>query len=211
MKKQTGLLVAVAAFAVTVSGTYAANEVMLREAGLNDDQIAAFELARELREEGDREGARNALLDAGIDDKTMHELRDTLHELQHDEMQEVRTAIENADYEAFLAASADSPFADVITSEEDFETLVEAHSLMEDGDRDGAIALFEELGLERPGKGMGGHHSFGHGMMRGHLQDELSDEQLAAFKAAKEANDKDAMTAILEEAGLTTPGPRDGR
>ena len=47
----------------------------------------------------------------------------------------------------------------------------------------------------------------GHGKMGGKTPflDELTDEQREAFEVASKANDKEAVKAILEEAGIERP------
>lgn len=68
-------LIAVAAFAVTASGAYAFNDTVLKRAGLSEEQIAAFEIAHELKREGDPHAARDILLEAGIDDAVLEQIR----------------------------------------------------------------------------------------------------------------------------------------
>ena len=83
-----------------------------------------------------------------------------LEEMQerHDAMQ---TALENGDYDAWKGIIDSRPrISDVIT-EDNFDQFVEMHQLMQDGDREGAQEIAEELGL--PGKG-----KFGKGMRMGH-------------------------------------------
>ncbi len=56
------LLIAIAAFAVTATGVQAYGGMkILEKAGLSEEQISAFETARELRQSGDIAGARDAL------------------------------------------------------------------------------------------------------------------------------------------------------
>lgn len=158
------LIIPVAAMAVMATNAYAFSSDILEQAGLSDDQIAAFEAAYELREEGDREAARETLEEAGIDHETMHSIRDAAKEARREHREAVRAAVEAEDYEAFLEAVGDSPMAEEVISEEDFAKLVEAHVLRETGDHEGERALMEELGIEHKGLGRGGHggHGFGH-------------------------------------------------
>lgn len=158
------LLIPIAAFAVTVTGVSAFNSEVLEEAGLTDEQIAAFEEAREKRESGDREGARDVLAEAGIDVETMEAVREAMHAHKHEMHHAIHDAVENEDYAAFQAAIADSPLADVVTSEEDFALFVEAHNYKEAGDWEAAKAIFEDLGIERGFGAKGGHHGH-HGFM----------------------------------------------
>ncbi len=159
MKLKTALI-PIAAFAVTVTTASAFNTDVLEQAGLSDDQISAFEEAKELRESGDREGARDVLVEAGIDEETMHSIREAMKEFRDERRDAVHEAVENEDYDAFLEAIAGSPLADIIDTEEEFKSFIEAHELMQAGDREAAKEIFDELGLERP-KGRG------HGPMSG--------------------------------------------
>lgn len=192
------LLIAVAAFAVTTTGVYAYNDVALEKAGLTEAQIEAIHEAKELREGGDFTGARDLLAEAGVGEEELRSIHRFAHE-ERDEMREaIREALENDDYEAFKEAIADSPLADIITSEEDFEIFKQAHELRENGEHEEAKELFEELGIE------GGH---GHRGMHGEpgFLGELSDEEKEAFMIAKQSNDKETMRAILDEAGVERP------
>lgn len=66
----------------------------------------------------------------------------------HEAMKE---ALDNNDYEAWKELVGDKPVSEKIT-EEKFSRLVEAHSLMQSGDKEGAKAVFDELGLKGPRK-----------------------------------------------------------
>lgn len=198
--KSKPFLIALAAFAVTATGAQAFDGTkLLEKAGLNEEQISAFETAHELREAGDFEKARDVLTEAGVDEETLKALREAAHE----NMEAVRTAVENNNYEAFKVVVADSPFAEKIDSEEKFKKLVEAHTLREQGKYDEAKAIMTELGVEPPKHGFG---RGGHGNDRGrHMLDELTDEQREALEVARKANDKEAVEAILKEAGIERP------
>lgn len=162
MKNKTkALLIPIAAFAVTVTGASAFNSSVLENAGLDTQQIAAFEQAHELRKDGDKEGARDILVDAGIDMDTMHSVRDAMKEHREEMHEAVKEALEEGDYDAFLNAVENSPLADKIDSLEEFELFMEAHELREAGDRDGAREIMEELGFE------GKMHGRGHGKGQG--------------------------------------------
>lgn len=206
------LLIAIAALALTASGAQAFSSNALITAGLTEEQQAAFEIARELREEGDVTAARDVLVEAGIDEDTLAKVRTAMHEERHAEREAMKAALESNDFAAFIAAIADSPLADVITTEEDFQSFKEAHELMESGDKDGAKAIFTELGIPEHKVGKGPHgHSRGH-RPNGEppFMDELTDAQKAAFNVARQANDRDAMDAILDEAGVVKPTKGDG-
>lgn len=160
MKKTSYLLLPIAAFALSATGVAAFNPDLLEKAGLTEEQVAAFTVAHELRKEGDKEGARDTLIEAGVDLDTLDEVRKTMRAERKVHHEAIQSAISNGDYEAFKEVVEYGPLMDAITSESDFEKLVEAHALREAGDHEAAIELFNELGLERP-HGHGGKHDRG--------------------------------------------------
>lgn len=191
------LLIAIAAFAVTATGVQAYGGMkVLEKAGLSEEQISAFETAHELRKSGDIEGARNALLEAGVDETTLQ----AVHEASKEMRDAMHQALEDGDYEAFKAAVAGTPLAETIDTEADFEKFVEAHELKEEGKWEEAKVILDELGVE-PSLRMPGRH-----LGMGHQFDDLTDDQREALQAARKANDKEAVKAILEEAGIEMPG-----
>ena len=119
------LLIAIAAFAVTTTGASAYGGKLLNQADLTDDQLAALEVAKELRAEGDRDAARDLLIEAGFDEEALQKMR-------------------------------------------------RAHK----------------------------HHKAHHKSKRAAILAELSDEEREAFEVAKQANDREAARAILDEAGV---------
>jgi len=98
---------------------------------------------------------------------------------------------------SFQEAIEGSAFADMIDSEAEFNRLVEAHELMQDGDREAAKDIFDELGL--PGFGM---NKFGHKMMKANFMAQLSEGQREELKEAMDDKDHDRVKEILEEAGV---------
>ncbi|MBU0531642.1 MAG: hypothetical protein ABIG32_02630 [Candidatus Uhrbacteria bacterium] len=72
------------------------------------------------------------------------------------EMKELFAA---GDYEAWAEFMADKPNAAEFVTEENFNTLVEAHALLEAGDRKGARELLDAAGIKPPMKGRGPHGS----------------------------------------------------
>ena len=145
--KTKQLLIPVAAFAVTATSVSAFNPDVLENAGLSEDQIAAFEVAHELKKEGDRDGARDVLADAGIDLETLEEVRNAVRAEREERREDIKAAIEAEDYAAFTAAVGVGRLAEKITSEAQFDTLVEAHALRAEGDKEGARELLDELGI----------------------------------------------------------------
>lgn len=191
------LLIAVAAFAVTVTGAYAQGNAdrIFERADLSEEQRSALETAHELRQQGDIEAARDALVEAGFDEEKLL----ALHRAGREVHEEIESAIEANDYAAFEAVVVGTPLEDKITSQADFELLVEAHQLRKDGDFDGAREILNELDIEPKGH-MKGHFKAHRGL------NELSDEQREALKVARQANDKVAVKAILAEAGIERGG-----
>lgn len=144
------------ALALVVLGSSVASAHMRTPHELTEEQQSALLEARELRKEGSGEEARRVLKEAGIAPHMTHmfkrggvgwikEEREQRHEALHE-------ALEHKDFEAFKKATADAPFASMVT-EENFAKLVEAHELRKAGDHEGALQLLQELGF--PGKGRG--------------------------------------------------------
>lgn len=151
MKKTSYLLLPIAAFALTATSAAAFNPELLERAGLTEEQIAAFEVAQELKRDGDRQGARDVLAEAGIDLDVLEEMRNVMrheHQRHHDE---VESAIESGDFEAFRIAVVDTPLGNKVTTPEQFQTLMEAHVLRQVGEHEEAVQLLKTLGLN-PGK-----------------------------------------------------------
>lgn len=190
------LLIPLAAFAVTVTSASAFSPDLLKRAGLNDEQIAAFEEAKELKEAGNKEAARDVLLAAGVDEDVIRQVREAMREHKS----AILAAIDDKDYEAFLAAIDGSAFADFIDSEEEFDRLVEAYRLMQAGDPEGAKDIFEELGLTGPYLMTKlKEHREKH---RAPFLDRLNREERQEFQAAMRDGDRERVRAIMEEAGV---------
>ena len=187
------LLIAIAAFAVTATGVqaYGGAEILGR-AGLTEEQVSAIEAARELRSSGNLLGARNKLIEAGIDENALHAIRDAAREARS----KMREALANDDYGAFRESIIDSPLADIVTSKDDFEQFREAHELKLAGEWEEANEMLDDLGIE-PSHG---HHV----VHRPHSDflNELTEEQREALQVARQANDRATIQAIFDEAGL---------
>lgn len=199
--KSKPFLIAVAAFALTASGVQAfGNTQMLERAGLSQAQISAFEVAREKRDAGDLEGARDVLVEAGVDEKVLR----SVNKIAHENRAAMHKALTDLDYEAFKTAVEGTPLAQTIDSEAEFKQFVEAHALKEVGKWSEAKVILDELGVEQPHqRGIKGHHA--KGMKLGHLFQDLTDDQKEALRVAHQANDKEAVQAILKEAGIEMP------
>jgi hypothetical protein len=163
MKNTTkALLIPIAAFAVTVTGASAFNSSVLENAGLDTQQIAAFEQAHDLRKVGDKEAARDVLVEAGVDMDTMKEVREAMKEHRAEMHEAVEDAVKNGNYEAFLEAVAGSPVSEIVDTSEEFALFSQAFDLRESGDKQSAREIMEELGFE------GKMHGKGHGMRGDH-------------------------------------------
>ena len=159
------IMIPVAAFAVTVTGASAFNSDMLEkiDVDLSASQISALEEVHELRESGaDRDEVKTFLEEAGLDEDTMKEIKTATRELREENREAIGLALENDDYEAFVSAIEDTPLAEAINSESDFETFKEAQDLRDSGEHEAARELMEELGVERP-EGHGGKMFGEHG------------------------------------------------
>ncbi len=215
------LLIAIAALALTATNAQAYSGEVLERAGLTETQRDAFETARELRAHGETEKARDVLVEAGIDTSVIERVRSVMS----DEHRAYQAALDAAllvdDYQAFLTAIAGTPLADIVTTEADYAKFKEAHDLKASGDKVGADTLFTELGISpqknRKVRDAGAATTVDLRDSRSNRPELTSSEQ-AAYAVAKAANDRDAMDAILEEAGIfgghrfaTTKYLRDGR
>ncbi|MBP6881009.1 MAG: hypothetical protein KBC35_00060 [Candidatus Pacebacteria bacterium] len=181
------LLIAIAAFAVTATGAQAYGGALLSRAGLSEDQVEAIEEARELRAAGKLTEARNKLVEAGITDGNLR----AVHRVANEAREAIREAVEAKDYEAFRVAISDSPLADIITSEDDFEQFCEAHELREAGEWEEANELMEDLGVRTPqARGKGAN-----------FIERFTDEQREALRVARQSNDRATIQAIFDEAG----------
>ena len=198
------LLIAIAAFAVTATGAQAfVGTNYLVQAGLSQTQVEAFTQARELRLKGKSEEARDLLLEAGLDEDAMDSIRAAARAAHV----AVQAAIENEDFAAFRTATEGTPLYDIITTEADFKLFVEAHDLRTEGKYEEAREIFDELGV--PARDKKGHHGRGMMMEHGQRLAELSPEQRDALRAARQANDKETVALILNEAGITDQAPVD--
>lgn len=187
------LLIAIAAFAVTATGVHAyGGTKTLTRAGLTDEQVSAIEQAQELRVMGDLTAARNKLAEAGVTEETLLSIREAAKETKD----KMRQALKDGDYAAFKETVIDSPLADIITTEADFEQYREAHELRLAGEWAEAHEILDELGAEVHDRDAH-RHTF-----RKHFKNNLTPEQNEALMVAKQANDRATMQAIFDEAGF---------
>lgn len=135
------------ALALLVLGSSVASAHM-RPFALTEEERTAIEEARELRKEGDLEGARDALLEAGLDPhrrfaKMRHGMMH-MHSGGGEKHAALIEAIENNDYAAFTRAIAGTPFGEALR-EDEFAILVKAHELRVAGDFEGAREILQDL------------------------------------------------------------------
>lgn len=187
------LLIAIAAFAVTTTGVQAyGGTKILNRAGLSENQIEAIEEARELKSNGKTEKARDILLEAGVTEDTLK----SIHRAVVAAKEEFDQALEAGDWSDFKALIADSPLADIITSEQDFALFQEAQILRLNGDWEEAEEILAELGLDKETKPW--HYKARNDMKLS----QLSQGEREAVRVAKEHNDKETLQTIFKNAGL---------
>lgn len=155
------LLIPIAAFAVTAAGLGGFSSQVYARAGLTPTQRAAFEEAYELREEGEREKAREVLQKAGINLETIESLRSAAQEERSHMGDALYDAIKDNNYDAFKVAAESSPLGDIITTKADFKLFVEAHNLHKKGSYNEAKELFDELGLSEKDSALHTHSHLG--------------------------------------------------
>ncbi len=192
------LLIAIAAFAVTASGAQAfSGNTYLNRSGLSGSQAQAFTVARELKQKGRIDEARDVLVKAGIDESALDSMRQVAR-LAHEAIEQ---AVADNDFQAFREATVDTPLYDLINTKEDFALFVEAHSLRDAGNYTEAREIMDELGVGSRMK----HGNRGYGQRFNHHASlgNLTDEERDALRVARQANDNETVQEILAEAGVT--------
>lgn len=99
-------------------------------------------------------GAWKGLMESRISEENFAKMR-----TMYQNKEKVRGAIESEDYNAFQEAIKDTPMQDRLgdkIAEDNFDKFVEMHNLKKDGKYEEAKAIADELGLEKPEKGMKG-------------------------------------------------------
>jgi len=121
-----------------------------RFGGLSEDQLAIFEEARQLRDDGDFKSARELIEKSDINFPKPRHLG--MHSRMSERHEEVEQAIEEGDYDRFIELTGDMPQKFEI-DEDTFNKLVEAHSLRVEGDFEGAREIMDEIGFHPGGHG----------------------------------------------------------
>ncbi len=112
--------------------------------------------------------------------------------------QDLKATIEAGDYEAYqevVASNPNLPEDFEIIDEETFNKLVEAYQLMQEGDKEGAKAILEDVDIPHPFIKFKCHKE----------KRELTEEEQAKLQEAHELmkeGDKEGALAILEELGI---------
>lgn len=203
------LLIAIAAFAVTTTGAqaYVGNK-QLQRSGVPASQATAWAEARSLYENGEIEKARDLLLTAGVEEKTLKKLSSAKIESR----QAILQAVTNNDFLAFRQAITGTPLADLVVTEADFKDFVTAHQYWQAGKHEEARALWSDLGLPKHGHRAWFKNPAHSSAMRlgglamsqnAKLWRQLSPAELEAYQTAKRANDQATARAILEAAGVS--------
>lgn len=126
------------------------------------------------------------------DRKVQFEKRAEIHK-------QVKAAVEQNDYNAWVTAVSESKMAEKHAdkiNEETFGKLVEAHELFQSGDKEAAKEIMKELGLKKKHrKGFMKHK-------RSEAFQNLTDEQREALKAARESGDREQVKELMSEFGL---------
>lgn len=196
------LLIAIAAFAVTATGAqaYDVSDKYFTQAGLTSEQADALSEARDLRRKGEKEKARDVLVEAGVTEETINSLRQAT-KLAHND---IEAALQNEDFAAFRKAILGTPLYDIVTTEADFAHFKEAHAFRAEGKYREARELMSDLGLKSKVVNKSGR------FFRPAHHDELNDNEKEAIRAARQANDPQTVRAILKEAGFETNKHRFG-
>ena len=189
------LLIALAAFAVTATGVqaYDVSNKYLNQAGITSTQVQALSQARDLRRKGEKDKARDLLVEAGVTEETINSLREAAKLAKND----IETAVEKEDYVAFRKATVGTPLYDIVNTEVDFALFREAHALKAEGKYQEARELMADLGLKPKGLKNKAHRFY-----RPEMHSDLTDNEKEAIRAARQANDQHTVRAILKEAGF---------
>jgi len=148
-KFNTFLALALLLGVTTVGGTALAfdgGDMRLSLDGFSKEQQTAIEKSWEIQKDAHKE-AGQILENAGV---SMDDIRGARHAQMGGQKVQMDTIFATGDYDAFLEMSSDRPNMEKIT-EAEFKVLVEAHELMESGDREGAHELLEDAGIEKNG------------------------------------------------------------
>ncbi len=183
---RTGI-VAIIMMAILITGmsVSAQEEIIPENFGLNitADQLSEIKTAMQNR---DKETVQALFEEYDISMGDLMKFRQAYKKGHRGPSEEVKAALESGDYAAFQEAiREDGPFAEAIDSEDKFAQLIALHEAKQDGDRETAQQIADELGLKKPGRS---HKGFG---------SQLSEEERAAAKEAVQNGDYNAWISIV--------------
>jgi hypothetical protein len=188
----------------TTENNYEAWKVLMQDSGESrflemintEEKFKRLVEANNLRENGDFEEADAIMQELGILGRGGMRGEGVMQgERPNDEDHEaIMLAIEAGDYATWKTLSDEkggNRMSEAIENEEDFSRLVEAHRLMQSGDREGAEVIFKELGVDFGGPREG----------RGEGKGFMSGEQNEAVETAIENSDYSTWKKLMEERG----------
>lgn len=188
--------VIVGVIGLTALGGMTTSAYAFERPNLTDEQKTGLEQIRELRSEGDIDGAKALAESLGL--KQMGIMKGFRGKNQQNH-EEIDKALEDGDFASFKELTKNAPFADKLT-EDIFSKLQEAHSLRQAGKFEEAKTIMQDLGINPPM----GHREF--------QRQQLTEEQKTALKEAHalmESGDKEGAKKIMKDAGIKIPkGPR---
>lgn len=114
---------------------------------INENNFFSLVEAHSLMESGDHEGAQEILQELGLNGFFAQNGQ------RMENREELMAAIENGDYETWRTLVEAHPNAKQmleVVNEDNFYLFTEMHDLIQDGDLEGAKAIADDLGLERP-------------------------------------------------------------
>jgi ABC-type transport system substrate-binding protein len=117
-------------------------------------------------------------------------------------LQEGREAIENGDYDAVSEMYQNRTGEEL--SENQFKVMQEAHTMMQEGNREGAKAILDEAGVQPPKMQQ-------LKKMNGEFQNNLTEEQkgvLEQSRELKQEGDLEGAKALLEDSGIPLPAKK---
>jgi len=183
--KKINILIAVAIFGLSVVGGGASLKAFSNSrVNLSDEQKEVLEEIRELRKQGDIEGAKKLAEENGLPEVG----RKFKGKFNKGKVEDVRNAIESNNYSAFITAIAGNPEKEKITREV-FSKIVEAHNLKIKGDDEGARTIMNEIGIK----------PFGFGPGRSMLENLTDDERvvLDKVKALFDSGDREGARNLM--------------
>lgn len=117
-----------------------------------------------------------------------------------EQMQAAKSALESNDYNAWVEALSDHPKSEEFVTQENFNTLLQAKALRDEGKMEEAKQLLKDSGIKMRGKHMQGQDS-NWGKKHGEGKGEMG-KSMQEMKAALESNDYNTWAELMEKHGL---------